>query len=735
MADIIGAPGAIAEQAFCLGDDIAVYVQNSTGMHIHVLGIDQMNVTLRKSWAVPSEVGCLSQFRLGGEQFVFVGSISMDGKGTVPFVYDLDGNLVMTGPSSSSEMGKLQHASSATRSLFSLSNESRLVTEERDEILDTFNSVCVVREKADSVNIVAGTRLGKLLTIEISQTAPRRIYVTSERIGSASVDVFAAPGRPGEEPSAFATCDNMLLRLSNFADRRNIYTRKDTVWATDASDLSLCSPPIHGVCTIAPRTEDLGSRALVLLLSKTSLYVADVEPRAGPVPRTISPGWGGTPTRVIFSKCWNCLVVALQVEKGIDLALVNPDTGHLMSKPLRKDRGEAELQSFNTKGDRILGLYEWVYVKDGRTFPFVVVTTQSGKLLVVSVAKSKAPGRDRYLEHWTRYRKKAHDHAVCAVTADEKGLLYASGRAVYHEILDLEEKRMKTVKTHVLESPVISLEVVDGRLHVLTAMHSVEVVDYTTNEFSREMTHLYSDRSARAATHMIKLEHSGDKGLWPVTLVSDMTGGITGLWAPPSGRNAQELVTVFQGKLRNSVRRFARGLCRPPWQVEAQRRLRFGTLSSTMDGAEVLGVSLDGTLRHFRLLSIDLWRYLALVQALSQRGRAWYGRSNSGMLEPDVDPKNMHIQGDAICHVLENRLLEELVAQADCMLLFCQLLHKLDSNGLPQKYYGNGFQNDRGASDALFEWLDQSIKLTEEERAKYFDVGYEVLGYVLTPAV
>ncbi|KAF4125290.1 thermotolerance protein [Geosmithia morbida] len=703
IGDIIRVPGAIAEQAHCLDDEIVVYVQGPDEAHLYLLSINQMDVSLRNSWAVPGEVGCLSQFHLGGRKFVIIGSVTKEGP--MPSIYDLNGELIVRGP-----VVPRQHWEAAGT-------------------LDPFSSICVVRETERGVDIIAGTRFGKLLTIKILQST-HTVSISAERMGSASVGVFQAPGLPGDGASAFVTCDNTLFRLSELADRRNVYMRKDVVWATDASDMALPSPPIHSVFAIKSSTADARSQSLVLLLSASSLYVADIEPRSGPVPRIIAPGWKGTPTRILYSNVWNCLVVGLQVEDGIELALVDPDTGRSISKPLDKDKMEGQLSSFGTSGDRILGLHEWMYVKDGQTFPFIVVTTQSGKLLVVSVATMRHPETEppyRRLEHWTRYRKKNYDEPVYSVVADDQGLLYAAGRTVFWDILDLDEKKMKPVKQYLLESPAISLEIVDGKLRVLTTMHSVEVIDYKGNMGNLEMTHICSDRSSRAATHMISMEQSTDKGLWPVTLLSDIAGGIAGLWAPPSETNAQEMVTVFEGRIGNPVRKFARGHCRPSWQIEGQDHRRFGCLGSTLDGAEVLGISLDGTLRHFSLLTIELWRYLALVQMLAQgrggstAGRGWNSHDgDEEPLEPEVDVRNMHIQGDLLNHIVENRLLERLVAQGNCLALFCRFLDGLEGGTHTSRFRQGG---------------DDGGMVNEELRSMYFDLGYDVLNYVLIPAL
>lgn len=88
------AEGAVAEKAYCLGDKVAVAVQCPDGSRLHVLSIDQMDVSLETTWYMPGEVNCLSQFRYLNKQFVLVGSLS--GEGPVLSVYSVDGELVVS---------------------------------------------------------------------------------------------------------------------------------------------------------------------------------------------------------------------------------------------------------------------------------------------------------------------------------------------------------------------------------------------------------------------------------------------------------------------------------------------------------------------------------------------------------------------------------------------------------------------------------------------------------------
>ena len=701
----------MAEKAFCLDDLVVISVQGAHEAQLCVLCIEQMDVTLGNTWTILGEISCLSQFRYCDKTCVAVGS--MADEGPVLSIYSLDGELVV-----SRRVGKLLCPRTHAQSLTNYWTETSV---NGAPILEALTSICIVREMDDVVDVVAGTRCGHLLTIRISHNSPDPVSLAVEKLGAASVDVFSSSGLFGDDVSAFATCDNTLIRLSALSARKLKYGRKDVVWPTDVSDPSLLAPPIHSVFTMRATTEGDSGKGLLLLLGGTRLYVADIEPRVGPVPRSINLRY--TPTRVIFSNIWKCLVVAVQMDYGIGLIFIDPDTGLEMSKPLDGNRMEGYLTSFQHRGDKILGLNEWEYVKDGRTFPFIVVTTQSGKVVIVSVSSMPhmeiSPGRS--LQHWTRYRRKGFGAPVYSVVTDQQGVIFCAGRTIYREVLDLAEKRLKTAKVHELESPATSLEIVDGKLVVQTTTHSVEILDYTSRPDLQQMILLHSDRVSRVAMHMANVEHKMNNRHWLVTILSDVAGAITGLWAP-EGQGNKDLVTIFEANLSKTVRRFVRIRSRPAWLAQEEFRPRSHLLPRTTDVAELLGVSVDGTLRQFKLLGVEVWRYLNLIQRLALGNRTTNPveirdlGDNEEWLEPEIEPRNMHIDGDVLRYCLKQRVLEKMVGERRCLELFCRYLDGL----------GGG---------VLTRGLAGSSATSEEVQSRYFELAYDTLEDVLESAL
>ena len=711
LEGILGRENTTAELA-CSGDELIVLsCQGSSVARLCVLKMDQLEITLASSWDVPGEVSCLAITNHSKGPLIVVGST--ENNGPVLTIFTVQGEKIAqktirqdNGESTASSQSSKYHQLTVPLE-FPLENEGTV---------DAFTSVCFVEQSETSLSFVAGSRCGYLLVARVQLSQESCITHGLERIGLAPVRVFQASWAGNTPKSVFATCDGVLSHLSKICSTRLRFKQKDTMWPVDASDPSMSAPPISSVFSMQPGSATLTQKPFLLLLSGSRLYLADVEGHVGSVPRILS--LGATPTRVIYSNIWGCLVVALQTTEGMSLALLDPDTGLSISKSLTGDRTEGPLDGFGRKGDRILCLHEWLYVKDGQTFPFILATTLTGRLLIVSVNVNKLPpDPDRPLErlqHFTRYRKKGLEGPVYSVVADDEGMVYCAGTKLHRDVLDLSKRKMKSVNEYQLPSPATSLEIVDGKLLVLTNSHSLEFIDY-----KEDMKLVHADAVARSAIHMSTIRPTNDRSMWPVTLISDAGGNVRGVWAP-YGHPQQDLVTIFEAKLYNSVRRFALANCRPTSRREEQRLARFGCLPSRGDGAEVLGVSLDGTLRNFRLLGMELWRYVNLVQRLTRKmvmvesSEGGHSTMYEDSLEPITDPKAMHIDGDILTYCLQRQLLEEMVRDDDCLPLFCRCLDELEG-GL----HTDGFRGLHG-------W-------DGEATPKYFTLGYEVLEYLLSP--
>ena len=585
---------------------------------------------------------------------------------------------------------------------------------------EPITSLCILEGAEDGAVLLGGTRCGHLIHIRVSYDS---ITWFAERVGTGHLELF--PASSSKCSSAFACCDDNLLKIHRTSAGTEKGLAKEIVWAVDSADASLPSPPIHSVFSI-PKDEDHGSAESLLIVAGTRLLLTDLSRHALPVPRTFA--LGGQPTRIIYSHTWKCIVVAYQLIDRPTLAFLDPDTGAIISTPWdRKSKApETFASGFGNPGDRVYGLHEWLYKKDGETFPYIVATTKSGSLLICSVIRDHGSRSTSPIKYYTRHRKPVESGPVYSVVSDNERLIYCGGSMLYIDEIDSVQKKLKLVKQHALDSPATSLQVIQGKIHAVTQVHSLEIIDHRSNVGSLEMDLIHTDFVNREATHMIGMGPLANRSPWPLSLLSDSSGGIWGLQTPWGQKN-KPLILVFSALLSSSVRRFVRGRCRPAWTARNQTKACFGRLKGTPGSADVFGVSIDGTLRHFSLLTPELTRFLLLIQSLSFTSPTldplYPDRIKSLELDLPLDDgetlalHRSHIDGDLLARCLRFRKLDELMAQTPKIFQsYCERLDALEGG-----IYTRGIR--------------QSGPLDQAAKSQYITLGYEVLDYVLAPVI
>jgi len=364
---------------------------------------------------------------------------------------------------------------------------------------------------------------------------------------------------------------------------------------------------------------------------------------------------------------------------------IDPDTGEDLSSPYDKKNGNPVefvpgLGNFN---ERVFRLIEWSYIKEGKTWVFIIVCTNKGRIVIISaqkreLAKSKnsdslsSPQDGGRIPFYTLHKAR-HDKPVYSIAGFDEGLIYCSGGILYCEILDMKEKRFKPVAQYVLPSPAINLAWKDGKIYALTAAHSLEILrldgEATLNAASADdsghkIVRTHGDQVTRDTLHHQSLLCGSDS---PIEMVSDKSCSIVGLWATHNTR-ADTLEPVFEAQLPCSILRFRSSKSRPTWDsalapkpdMESFRLLRLNS-----DYQESLGLSLDGSLFSFTILSLQQWRFLRFIINLarqSSRVCEFSFTEDKLSLEIAKQPKiMMHVDGDILRRCLEGGSLDELL--------------------------------------------------------------------------
>ncbi|CAF3504022.1 unnamed protein product [Fusarium graminearum] len=700
-----GKTSLVADHASCFDDVIVLSSHGSHGSRIDVLRVDEMNLLHSTSFDAKGEITCLGLFKKSLETYIVAGSV----KDSVPCmtIYSLEGREI------SSKVPRPNIDAADHEPLFQI---------------EAYTSVDVISDTAEKIILVFGTRTGHIVTVELEGGLEHSSFAI-EQLGLSPANVFATSGRFDGSHAALVCCDNNLSIVTDFSTRTTKFHTKSPIWATDSNEQSMPSPPIHSAFCLEDSLAGYNRHMSLMLLAGTRILLVDIWPHVGPVPRSIP--LDGTPMRLIYSKQWKALVVAHLKDNRPTLSFIDPDTGENISAAANKDKQPSDyISGLGHPGDRIFGLYEWFYVKDGKTFPFIIVTTQQGRLMIVSVKAEKVEspnGPTRQLQYWTRYKKKGFTEPIYTVVGDAVGLLFCVGKVLHWEVLDLSEKRLKPMKEIKLDSPATSLRVEGHTVCALTAQHSLQVIDLELGSEETQASIIHSDRITRYTGHVMEMGDSEEQpGKWPVSVISTSQAGIAGVWIPWGQRN-KEFEVVFEGVLPTSIRRFRKGQTRPFW-LAVDRQRQYDTLFSTTDQAEVLGVSLDGSLQHFSLIGMDLWRFLRLIQNLAYHNTdvCPFAHGSQSMiddddmeldldleLEPQSYPNMMHIDGDLLKRCFDLNALKSLVSIGDGIDLFCEYL-----DGIEDGIHTEGFR-DKGV----------------DGQEKYIELGYKILEYVLAPPI
>lgn len=587
-------------------------------------------------------------------------------------------------------------------------------------------SISVISEGVPGLVLVLGTRSGHIATGRISPDNPK-VEFAIERVATGPAHIFSASGTFGGEAAVFACYDNTLCILTDFSPKRNQFKSKNTVWLTDLQDPSLQPPPIRSVFCLEQSLYGFQGHVSLLMLAGSQVLLADIRPHFGLVPRSIP--LGGTPSRVLYSQTWRCLIVSHLKNHMPTLSFIDPDSGATLSRPYNKVDGVyvEYISGLGIPNITVRALGEWHYVKDGKTFPFIIIGTDH-EFLVVSLQEvpERERGPIRQLRYWTRYRRKGYHGYITAVVGCPQGVLIAAGRVLHWEILDVAEKKLKPIKQYQLESEAMSVEVVDGKAFVSTAKHSLQVIDMHAGSETAPMAVIHSDTVSRRGCHQVGVGDPDEPTKqWPIQLISTLQGGIAGLWIPWNQRKAH-VEMVFEGHLPTAVRKFLKARTRAT-RFGFSRRPRFDSRSSTTDGAEILGVSLHGAVYHFSLIGHDVWRFLCLIQTLAhlsvevcplRRGARLLGKGLLDMeveLEPRKSKSNLHLDGDVLQRVLDRRALKVLLRVPDAMALFREYL-----DGIEDSIHTRDFRNR----------VDPEVRDNE-----YMEVGYRILEYLLAPVL
>lgn len=579
--------------------------------------------------------------------------------------------------------------------------------------LEPIVSIATASLPCGNLLLLCGTRNGRVLTLEICGTAFEIILSRCDCIGSTtailSKDEYSRSGN-----LFFVTCDSKVCALTintSFASEpgserclRSLSINQ--VWLTDALKPDLQQPKISSIAKLPPN--DLSSADVnLLLIVGSQLLLAELSIQPKPVPRQMPIA--GTPSRLMYSRTLDVLIVAASINGRSTLLFIDPDTGADLSHPIDQKTQQAVdfVSGLGHSNERVFRLFEWPYVKDGKTWNFIIVSTDTGRLLIISVAEPDRVREDiqrasyqrvEGIEHrrskiayYTRYKFQCQK-PVYSVAGFADGLLWCAGDSLFCDVLDLGEKKFKRVAQHDLPSPAIDLSYDNGTIYALTRAHSLEILRLIPVLGEFEIIRTHGDPLSRASLHHAMVHTPlADR---PVHLVSDKLCSMVGLW-PTHNSKADTLVALFEAELSHSVLRFRAANCRPVWDdIYIAKGVNSNIIGLSKPSSELqepkkqsemLGLSITGVLSHYTFIDASTWQLLRFLINLALRSPSiceFSYQDDPVPLELVPQPKlMMHVDGDILKRCLEGRSLENLlcigqdtVSAHKIFETFCELL-------------------------------------------------------------
>lgn len=386
------------------------------------------------------------------------------------------------------------------------------------------------------------------------------------------------------------------------------------------------------------------------------------EPRM--VPRHIHVK--GTPTRVLYSQRLKKLIVLFyqigiihavqrngnrttsnQRTLNYKIMVVDPDV-ESSSLDLDESNDISIKPTFNGKpGERFLGVSEW-FPSDGSDLHhlFVVHTMlerptlseSKGRILLFSVSERGV------LMLKSEYEEGSPVYALASYGPNS--LLYSCGNDICLWTLDMRAgqssgKMQKPIK-HALGTRGLHISAHEPLVHVTTDRNGLMVFRVEGNKLVPHM----NDARARDGLHHLTIPELS------LTITSQKTCTIAGLWEPPNRTVDNSASTVFEATLPGSIMRF-RQIRRPPWQQF------LGLEQSMASTSAIIGTSTNGAVYQFEILDEPSRCLLRFTQNMALRDRLICPFFDPSTIRPrHLDPcisrpRNLHVDGDIIRRLLD----------------------------------------------------------------------------------
>ena len=517
------------------------------------------------------------------------------------------------------------------------------------------------------------------------------------KLGNTAVDVkhsyspySAAKNLPD---GAIIICDESIYHLTSPVGHSIGPDSLRRIWFTDTQGIGICQPALKAAGQLEPWNQRLLEEAYSelcfgLLERELKIFHLNSIGHSRVIPRHIYVG--GNPYRVLYLKQFKKLVAALTINKVIDattqvdqprdparlsfsaLRFLDPDDPEAGDVQAKEEAFEVPQNlppdrrffaaTMDSSGERITDMAEWSVAVAEKRWQFLLVSTSKpsragsspkGRIYMynISIGGNGELALDLKLDF------NGNGPVYCVAEYDKSSFVYCSGQSLFRQSFEFSDqvKRLDNNISTELGSNGRNVSVRGSLIYVSTSAHSLRVFKAGPRGFAN----FFNDSISRNSLNHLVLSGTS------LILAADSGANIAGFWQPPESAESDELQTVFEAKLASKV------------SCLRKATLRAGNdLRSTSHFPPVLASTIDGTFYRIEILEDKAMELLCFLQKLAQRSKTLcpYTQdrvpvlTQAGMLTAPRNPRERHVDGDLLAHILRGHQVSDHVAMLQDLL-------------------------------------------------------------------
>ena len=355
--------------------------------------------------------------------------------------------------------------------------------------------------------------------------------------------------------------------------------------------------------------------------------------------------------------------------------------GSILERAIPATRALKSCLPLSKPGEQVLGMVEWLPKREGKEYHMLIIHTlikdrerkDTGRLLIFNVKFQEETEPDLSLKKGVDFPQ-----PVYSVTphTDGSSIIFCTGVTlmVYKLVPSPSGLKFEASCSATMRSVGRHITIEGPYIYVTTANESLQIYRLKNDQ----LTYWSGDTIARHGVHHAKAPKDD------LVLVSDMAGGLTGLWQPPSRQANNAMSTIFEAVFPRSISRilpvarprstqdllYPGGILTPlpsHEQVEESPTLPANAFADYRPKA-FIGASIDGTITQIQVIKKG-WKLLKFIENMCERHPqvcpSKASRPPKRHLEPSQDnPRLMHINGDVLNRMIAKggeALLEQML--------------------------------------------------------------------------